>query len=109
MPFFGKGTARQRGGIFVSGRANLAWLDSDNLVLADIDWNPYKGLNLTGIDPDTNKVTELFHLRRQQWNDHFAWKGIIVVGQTAVGRTTARVLEMNSDDQLEPRSSGRPS
>jgi hypothetical protein len=78
-----------------------------NLALACVDCNLHKGPNLTGIDPQTNEITELFHPRRQQWNDHFAWNGIFIVGLTAVGRTTIRVLEMNSDDQLELRSSGR--
>lgn len=78
--------------------------DLDNLALACIDCNLHKGTNLTGIDPQTNKVTELFHPRRQRWEDHFAWRGIYVVGKTAVGRTTIRVLNMNSEDQLALRS-----
>jgi 5-methylcytosine-specific restriction endonuclease McrA len=77
----------------------------DNLALACIDCNLHKGPNLTGIDPETNKVTELFHPRLQRWDDHFEWRGIYVVGKTAIGRTTIRVLNMNSDDQLALRSS----
>lgn len=34
---------------------------SDNLALACIDGNLHKGPNLTGIDPEANEVTELFH------------------------------------------------
>ncbi|MBE7537657.1 MAG: HNH endonuclease [Opitutaceae bacterium] len=78
--------------------------DLDNLALACIDCNLHKGTNLTGIDPQTNQVTELFHPRGQRWEDHFAWRGIYVVGRTAVGRTTIRVLNMNSEDQLALRS-----
>ena len=78
--------------------------DLDNLALACIDCNLHKGTNLTGIDPQTNQVTELFHPRQQRWEDHFAWRGIYVVGKTAVGRTTIRVLNMNSEDQLALRS-----
>lgn len=77
----------------------------DNLALACIDCNLHKGPNLTGIDPQTNEVTELFHPRRQRWSAHFVWDGISIVGQTAIGRTTVRVLDMNSDDQLALRSS----
>lgn len=84
---------------FHGGRDEL-----DNLALACIDCNLHKGTNLTGIDPQTNQVTELFHPRRQRWEDHFAWRGIYVVGKTAVGRTTIRVLNMNSEDQLALRS-----
>ena len=79
--------------------------DLDNLALACIDCNLHKGPNLTGIDPETRRVTELFHPRQQQWEDHFDWRGIYVVGKSAIGRTTIRVLNMNSEDQLALRSS----
>jgi len=79
--------------------------DPDNLALACIDCNLHKGPNLTGIDPETNEVTELFHPRHHRWGDHFAWDGICISGQTAIGRTTVRVLDMNADDQLALRSS----
>lgn len=78
--------------------------DSENLALACIDCNLHKGTNLTGIDPETNQVTELFHPRRHRWEDHFEWHGIHIVGRTAIGRTTVGVLRMNSDDQLALRS-----
>jgi len=80
--------------------------DLDNLALACIDCNLHKGPNLTGIDPETNEVTELFHPRRQRWSNHFVWDGIYIVGQTVIGRTIVRVLDMNSDDQLALRSAG---
>ena len=37
-------------------------------------------------------------------NSH-AWDGIYIVGKTAIGHTTVRMLDMNSDDQLSLRSS----
>jgi|SRR2546421_7145483 len=70
----------------------------DNLALACIDCNLHKGTNLTGIDPQTNKVIELFHPRNQEWNEHFEWQGVHIVGKTNTGRTTIRVLNMNSED-----------
>lgn len=79
--------------------------DPDNLALACIDCNLHKGTNLTGIDPQTNEVTELFHPRRHNWGDHFEWHGVHLNGKTAVGRTTVRVLSMNSDDQIALRGS----
>lgn len=77
----------------------------DNLALACIDCNLHKGTNLTGFDPRGRRVTKLFHPRQQRWEDHFAWRGIYIIGKTAVGRTTIRVLDMNADDQLALRSS----
>ena len=75
------------------------------LALACIDCNLHKGANLTGIDPDTNRITELSHPRRQSWNDHFEWRGLHLLGKTPIGRTTVRVLAINSEDQLALRSS----
>ena len=37
--------------------------------------------------------------------EHFVWDGIYIIGKTAIGRTTVRVLDMNTDDQLGLRSS----
>lgn len=75
-----------------------------NLALACIDCNLHKGPNLTGIDPETQQVIELYHPRLQAWEEHFQWRGIAIEGKTPVGRTTVRVLEMNSEDQLALRS-----
>lgn len=80
--------------------------DETNLCLACIDCNLHKGPNLTGIDPLTDTVTPLFHPRQQRWDEHFHWERCQVIGQTAVGRTTIRVLCMNSDEQLELRMAG---
>lgn len=77
--------------------------EPENLCLACIDCNLHKGPNLTGLDPETGAVTTLFHPRRQQWADHFAWGGIRITGLTPEGRTTVRVLNMNSDEQIDLR------
>jgi hypothetical protein len=66
-----------------------------NLALACQEDNLHKGPNLTGIDPVTKRVTRLFNPRRHQWAWHFRWEGPILVGRTAIGRTTVYVLGMN--------------
>ncbi len=76
----------------------------DNLAAACIDCNLRKGTNLTGIDPEGGVVTPLFDPRRQTWSDHFRWDGLEMVGLTAAGRTTIRVLGLNSDDRIEVRA-----
>lgn len=76
----------------------------DNLALACIDCNLRKGPNLTGIDPETGQVTVLFHPRQHLWDEHFERRGIRIHGKTAIGRTTVRVLGLNSEDQLALRS-----
>ena len=75
----------------------------DNLALACIDCNLAKSSNLTGIDPETGRVTLLFHPRTQTWSDHFERRGLLILGKTDVGRTTVRVLNMNSDEQIQLR------
>jgi len=77
--------------------------DHDNLALACIDCNLHKGSNLTGIDPESDGVVELYNPRRARWNDHFRWDGIRIIGKTPTGRTTITVLNMNSEDQLSLR------
>lgn len=79
--------------------------DIENLTLACIDCNLHKGTNLAGLDPQTNELTELFHPRSHEWGEHFEWRGIYLGGKTAIGRTTIRVLNINSEDQVALRSS----
>ena len=74
-----------------------------NLALACIDCNQAKGSNIAGIDPDTGGLSRLFHPRRDRWNEHFEFRGVLLIGKTAVGRTTVEVLSMNSNDQIELR------
>lgn len=75
----------------------------ENLCLACIDCNLHKGTNLTGIDPETDEITPLFHPRKDNWDDHFGWNGVRIAGRTAVGRATIRVLDLNGDDRLDLR------
>lgn len=78
----------------------------NNLALACIACNLHKGSNLTGIDPVTETITPLFNPRIDLWQDHFAFSGFELVGKTTVGRTTIRVLELNSADRLIVRLAG---
>lgn len=65
--------------------------------------NWLKGPNLAGRDPDTNQLTRLFHPRTDLWYDHFQWDGARISGRTAIGRTTAWLLEMNGEERVELR------
>ncbi len=74
-----------------------------NLALACHQDNLRKGPNLTGIDPITKKLTRLFNPRRHKWSRHFRWNGPILIGRTAIGRTTVAVLGMNLPHRLALR------
>ncbi len=77
--------------------------DLDNLALACLWCNLYKGPNLTGIDPESNQITSLFHPRRENWYTHFALQGVYIIGKTPTGRATVRVLNMNASEPIALR------
>ncbi len=85
--------ARKHGGL--SEIANLAW--------ACFQCNVAKGTDIASIDPETKDLAPLFNPRTQDWNDHFELVGATIVGRTAVGRVTARLLQMNHPKQVEVR------
>ena len=85
--------ARRHGG--PDSLANLAW--------ACARCNERKGPNLSGVDPDTNRVVRLFNPRRAAWSRHFGWEGTRIRGLTATGRATAWLLEFNSEERLNLR------
>jgi hypothetical protein len=76
---------------------------ADNLALACFFCNNRKGPNLSGIDPESGQIVELFNPRRQRWARHFRWVGPRVVGRTRSGRATVAVLEMNLPTRVELR------
>jgi hypothetical protein len=78
--------------------------DAANLALACPYCNLHKGPNLAGLDPLDDRLTPLFNPRTQRWEDHFARRGPLIMGQTAVGRATVRVLNMNDRPRVELRA-----
>jgi hypothetical protein len=76
---------------------------ADNLALACFHCNSFKGANLSGIDPVSNRVIHLFHPRRQRWRRHFRYDGPILIGQTAAGRATMATLRINAQHRVDHR------
>jgi hypothetical protein len=74
-----------------------------NLALACFLCNSYKGPNLSGIDPKTRRIAQLFHPRRHKWKEHFRWLGPKLIGKTATGRATIAVLKINLPHRLAHR------
>lgn len=77
--------------------------EPSNLALACIHCNLHKGPNIAGLDPVTRELTRLYDPRRDRWREHFAWQGAVLVGLTAIGRTTIEVLAINDRDVVEAR------
>lgn len=68
---------------------------SDNLALACLDCNLYKGSDLTAINPLDSLIYPLFNPRTQIWIEHFAFDGARLNGQTSIGRATVVLLRLN--------------
>ncbi len=85
---------KHHGPSIVSNLANACWY-----------CNSFKGSDISGIDPRTRKLTKLFHPRRHKWTHHFRYDGPMLLGRTAIGRTTIRVLQINCDEALTLRES----
>ncbi len=77
---------------------------ASNLALVCFADNHHKGPNIAGVDPKTRKRTWLFHPRRHKWARHFRWDGPVLVGRTAVGRTTVAVLAINLPHRVQQRA-----
>lgn len=76
----------------------------DNLAFACQNCNLHKGSNLSGIDPASGAVVELFNPRQQPWSEHFSSDQSHIHGTSSAGRATVRVLSMNDADRVQLRS-----
>src|ERR1051325_11182968 len=78
------------------GRAHLG-----NLAFACERCNGFKGTNLASVDPKSGRTVLLFNPRHDVWERHFMMKAGHVVGLTACGRATVRLLAMNTERRVE--------
>jgi hypothetical protein len=75
----------------------------ENLCLACAHCNSCKGTLVSGYDPVTDETVRLFNPRIDQWDEHFDWDGPLLVGKTAIARTTIDVLNINIQLRVEHR------
>jgi hypothetical protein len=78
--------------------------DIDNLAFACWRCNRHKGSDLTSFDPETRQLSPLYNPRNQVWSEHFAYEGERITGLTPEGRTTATLLQLNSEERLIERA-----
>jgi hypothetical protein len=81
------------------GGASIA----DNLALACILCNKYKGSDLTSVDPETNAIEPLYNPRGQRWLEHFDLNEGRIQPRSASGRVTVRLLQLNRADRIAER------
>jgi len=75
----------------------------ENLALACWRCNRHKGSDLTSFDPDTGALTLLFSPRNQRWPEHLALEAGLLIGLSAEGRTTLRLLQLNNAARIDER------
>jgi hypothetical protein len=78
--------------------------DLENLSWSCTQCNLHKGTNFVSIDPMTGQHVDLFNPRRDGWREHFmlGTDGQIL-GLSASGRATVRLLDMNGTPQIDLR------
>jgi hypothetical protein len=77
--------------------------DANNLAFTCWRCNRYKGSDLGSFDPETGVFSFLFDPRTQKWTEHFAIAENYLVGLTPEGRTTIKLLQINSPERLAER------
>ncbi len=77
---------------------------ADNLALACIICNKHKGSDIASIDPDTLKITSLYHPRKEIWSEHFKLEQSgHILALTATGRVTLKLLQLNLPERISER------
>ena len=77
--------------------------EPENLAYSCPHCNSHKLDNIAGLDSSSNDPVWLFNPRRDIWSEHFRWEGAHLLGLTAIGRTTVRVLAVNNLNRLRVR------
>ncbi len=77
--------------------------DLDNLAYACLACNKFKGSDIAAYDEDTGDLIPFYNPRKQNWDEHFILEYAHIIGQTAVGRVTMRIFQLNHPKQLEIR------
>lgn len=77
--------------------------EAENLALACWRCNRHKGTDLASLDPATGDLTRLFNPRTQVWHVHVRLEGAQLVGITAEGRTTVRLLRLDTPERTIER------
>lgn len=77
--------------------------EANNLAYTCWRCNRYKGTDLGSFDPQTGDFCLLFNPRTQEWGKHFEVNNFQLLGLTAIGRTTVKLLQLNNDERIAER------
>ncbi len=87
----------------IVARKHAGSTSAGNLCLSCFSCNSSKGSDLGSLDPETRKLSPLFHPRRHSWNKHFARDGARLIGRRSIGRVTVALLRINDEYRIELR------
>ena len=75
----------------------------ENLALACVFCNRYKGSDVASLKPDTGELVRFYDPRTMRWREHFRLNGVLIEPLTDIGEATVRILQMNRDNQILER------
>ena len=75
----------------------------ENLALACVFCNRYKGSDIASLIPESGELVRFFNPRINRWREHFRLNGVVIEPLTEIGEATVRILQMNHDDQILER------
>lgn len=76
---------------------------AENLAWTCALCNRHKGSDLASVDFVTDRIVRLFHPRRDRWARHFRLDHGRILPQTAFGRVTEFLLQLNRPDRVRVR------
>jgi hypothetical protein len=75
----------------------------NNLALACVFCNRYKGSDIASLIPETNRLIRFYDPRTDRWNEHFRLNDVVIEPLTEIGEATIRILQINHADQILER------
>ncbi|MBF0202802.1 MAG: HNH endonuclease [Desulfamplus sp.] len=79
--------------------------DEENLALACMRCNRFKGPNVGSFDPETGNLVPFFNPRNREWTDHFRIDNAVIVPLTPEARVTVKIFRLNDEDRVTERKS----
>lgn len=77
--------------------------EADNLAYACAFCNRYKGSDIASIATESGNLIRFYNPRIDRWSEHFGLKGSRIEPVTEKGEVTARILRLNSREQILER------
>ena len=75
----------------------------DNLAWTCISCNRNKGSDIATLVGNPERMTRLFHPRRDAWAEHFILQQVAIEGLSDIGAGTSKLLKLNEDDRQKER------